>query len=548
MFTRCPACDTTFRLSAGDLRRAQGRVRCGECSSVFNALEYLAEEPEEAGAPDGWLPEPANDATVPDDRGTPLDIYSAFNAEEPISTAGWNEALQQHEQAETGLDLTVSMRSDYLSPEELADEADNLTVSQPVLPAEPAPNEPDFDDDFDATIWERIPGVGAQSISSARPIEVSADPSAGPQQSLPASQRDADDIDPLEFNAPEETWSNIFVRGSSATTDDDDDVEEYPQILADDPETDDKDDMAGLEQIFNPERIASLLRERTDALRNDYSDDNTAAQNAAATAEDPYRANLPDPAIDISERRRAVADWLTEEDDDEEAADTAPDDELPEDGYDVQHIILADESEPADAPRVGNLRVPAAGKDDTFAWQADKESTPARNGFWLTGGLLLLTALAIQLVHYNRDSLAANPVWGDAVSRAYSLLAIDLFPAWSMADYEIRSAEVVTGESGADIMDIRAQIAVVGDTPTGLPYLRVVLSDRWSKPVAEKAFSPADYSAADNASSDRLLLPGQSIEVHVSIVDPGTGAQGFELELCLPRRHTGMECTGRPFK
>jgi len=72
MFTRCPACDTTFRLGAGDLRRAQGRVRCGECSSVFNALEYLTEDPEEAAAPDSWLPEPANDAAPPNDDGTAL--------------------------------------------------------------------------------------------------------------------------------------------------------------------------------------------------------------------------------------------------------------------------------------------------------------------------------------------------------------------------------------------------------------------------------------------------------------------------------------------
>ena len=68
------------------------------------------------------------------DFSTPLDIYSAFNEDEPVSTSRWNEALQQHEQAETGLDLTVSMRSDYLSPDELDHEADDLTVSQPVLP------------------------------------------------------------------------------------------------------------------------------------------------------------------------------------------------------------------------------------------------------------------------------------------------------------------------------------------------------------------------------------------------------------------------------
>ena len=85
-------------------------------------------------------------------------------------------------------------------------------------------------------------------------------------------------------------------------------------------------------------------------------------------------------------------------------------------------------------------------------------------------------------------------MWGGTVVEAYEILDQDVFPAWSLDDYEIRSAEAVAGESAADIMDIRAQIAVVGTKPTGLPYLRVVLSDRWSKPVAEKIFAPADYA------------------------------------------------------
>jgi hypothetical protein len=45
-----------------------------------------------------------------------------------------------------------------------------------------------------------------------------------------------------------------------------------------------------------------------------------------------------------------------------------------------------------------------------------------------------------------------------------------------------------------------------------------------------------------------LLQPGAVINSHVSIQDPGSGAQGFELELCLPRRDSGLECTDQPFK
>ena len=44
MFTVCPKCALTLVVTAADLRVAQGYVRCGRCSSVFNALARLTEE------------------------------------------------------------------------------------------------------------------------------------------------------------------------------------------------------------------------------------------------------------------------------------------------------------------------------------------------------------------------------------------------------------------------------------------------------------------------------------------------------------------------
>ncbi|HEY0768389.1 MAG TPA: zinc-ribbon and DUF3426 domain-containing protein [Steroidobacteraceae bacterium] len=44
MFTVCPKCALTLVVTAEDLRVAQGYVRCGRCSSVFNALARLSEE------------------------------------------------------------------------------------------------------------------------------------------------------------------------------------------------------------------------------------------------------------------------------------------------------------------------------------------------------------------------------------------------------------------------------------------------------------------------------------------------------------------------
>jgi predicted Zn finger-like uncharacterized protein len=50
MFTVCPKCALTLVVTATDLRVAQGYVRCGRCSNVFNALARLSEDRNAAAA------------------------------------------------------------------------------------------------------------------------------------------------------------------------------------------------------------------------------------------------------------------------------------------------------------------------------------------------------------------------------------------------------------------------------------------------------------------------------------------------------------------
>jgi predicted Zn finger-like uncharacterized protein len=44
MFTRCPECQSLYRLTPEQLRIARGKVRCGKCSNVFDALDQLVEQ------------------------------------------------------------------------------------------------------------------------------------------------------------------------------------------------------------------------------------------------------------------------------------------------------------------------------------------------------------------------------------------------------------------------------------------------------------------------------------------------------------------------
>ena len=44
MKTRCPGCETVFRVTPAQLKARAGKVRCGQCQSVFDALDSLLDE------------------------------------------------------------------------------------------------------------------------------------------------------------------------------------------------------------------------------------------------------------------------------------------------------------------------------------------------------------------------------------------------------------------------------------------------------------------------------------------------------------------------
>lgn len=42
MYTKCSHCGAVFRVTMKELTAAQGKLRCGECNSVFNAMDNLS--------------------------------------------------------------------------------------------------------------------------------------------------------------------------------------------------------------------------------------------------------------------------------------------------------------------------------------------------------------------------------------------------------------------------------------------------------------------------------------------------------------------------
>jgi predicted Zn finger-like uncharacterized protein len=62
MYTRCPQCETVFRVTPQQLQASSGQVRCGKCQEVFDAFAALSAQlpaPEPRAAPSPPGPQPA---------------------------------------------------------------------------------------------------------------------------------------------------------------------------------------------------------------------------------------------------------------------------------------------------------------------------------------------------------------------------------------------------------------------------------------------------------------------------------------------------------
>ena len=82
LFTRCPHCDTNFRVTTQQLQASGGQVRCGHCESIFDAFATLtAQEPQAAlhEAADSGSPLPLQNPSAVESSAPPI------FAESPVS-------------------------------------------------------------------------------------------------------------------------------------------------------------------------------------------------------------------------------------------------------------------------------------------------------------------------------------------------------------------------------------------------------------------------------------------------------------------------------
>lgn len=149
LVTSCPECNAAFYISPDQLAAQRGDVRCGQCEHVFNALDRLAEVPDEKNAATA-VPETPAPPLEPTPRpepaveefSTPIDIQiiaednADFNVEIPAhkDTGLKTSAIEKGESSPEPVlptfnipDFNVPSADSTLSPTMMEDAARNKT-------------------------------------------------------------------------------------------------------------------------------------------------------------------------------------------------------------------------------------------------------------------------------------------------------------------------------------------------------------------------------------------------------------------------------------
>ncbi|HEU4626100.1 MAG TPA: zinc-ribbon and DUF3426 domain-containing protein [Steroidobacteraceae bacterium] len=555
MFTVCPKCALTLVVTAADLRVAQGYVRCGRCSNVFNAIVGLSEDRS------GGTPAQPGTATTSIIRKAPS-ISDDPPHEGLSSNTDDTEVLYaepERDRPEVSFqDIFVEApppapapKSPPQSPPPKSAAAKGPATSPPKA-AQPEP--PAFTDSIPDIALEFNPAATdvTQVFVEAPPVKLDlreitgrfqqpsqaesspparSSPPSSRQQVTPSArpgardERDEDELEDLRAFAAQlgatgkqqppqsEAPSKPVALGSDTSG-------RSAAAKSGAPKPDGSSATGPQRQTSAPARPAASRRPSAAPSAAASSKRATGSEDVLVYRGSPY--NTADEPVNLARKAAAAAARRRL------AQQQAP--------ADPEEPVYYDDGEDFDAP-------PA---DDAGAFVAANEITPrplqrGRRLAWMGGIAALGVVLVAQAIHHNRHDLATKASLNRPLTRFYAAIGVPLVPRWNPASYEVRQLGAFSGAGDSGNLTVRASLKNDADQPLPLPLLRITVQDRYGNRIATRDVPPSGY-VPGALPPDAHLGAGQRIDAEMSFKDPGRDAVGFEIDACLPTPEGGIAC------
>lgn len=353
------------------------------------------------------------------------------------------------------------------------------------------PFRPSSDDDApsadDSMTVEELPG--SEDIELSAPVELAAVPDAAPTapQEIPADE----EARAMEFHGDSADLDRLFVVEDPALTRFDP-AEEAAEAAANDPEPD----------LDSTDEHPILVLDEHDELSDDNAGESIVLETTGPVPE-PLQ-DLPPPKS-LTAPRILIPDEMRKRLEEEASAHEAAE--------------LAFEPVDDDSPGFLSQRWP-----------------------WVAGVAALAVIFLLQVIHAQRNEIARSPTFGPLVAGAYALAGASVLAPTDLSAYELRQWGAASDPAETKRLVLRASIVNRASFAQPLPLLRLSLQDRFGATIGMRDIAPADYLPGAGGAS--LLEPGERADALVRIVDPGTEAVGFEMDVCLPATG-GVRCAAQ---
>lgn len=456
--TRCPHCQTTFRIRLEQLAAAKGAVRCGSCLQVFKAADHLV-----SGAK---VSEVATNTPVP---------------ASPISASTTQESpTQEPETHETKVEEIEFPAADHITPHPKE---------------EPAPASTKKDFNVDDGLFDDIPdqinddpledfGIRQPDRDSNETFENSLqldDSIFGVQDDRNTSRFIMDDDHDIEFG------SDKF--GSHDNTDD-----AWAAILMED------DKKPSKKSDPEDESWAEALLDIDDDLIEDI--DMSFEKENVAKQEDDFVPSLED---DLESDQFHL-------------------------GGDKEHRHDAVEIELNIAGSVNDLLDEPLNLESKKKQQNTVETHPSFLWLWLSGAIVMIIALVVQVGYFKFDSWSRNPNYRPVYEISCQLLNCQLPAIQNVKKMNTQHFMVRPHPKVKDALYIDTLIINHADYEQPFPDLNLIFTGLNEQTVASRHFKPKEYLAGELAGSNIMPL---NVPVHIAIeiASPGAEAVGYRIEL-----------------
>jgi len=172
--------------------------------------------------------------------------------------------------------------------------------------------------------------------------------------------------------------------------------------------------------------------------------------------------------------------------------------------------------------------------------EPEVRARPRRRVLWSTLAALLTLLLGVQLLHHWRNDLAVRDDWiGRPVVRLYQRLGLSLTPNWDVQAYDIKQLGAATDSGMGDLIHVSISLTNHAKRAQPWPLVRLNLYNRFGKRIATRDLQPQDYLPAEKIGG--MMTVAQQINSEVAVINPGSDASSFDLDVCVPAPQ-GLHC------